>query len=101
MSTTTIELPEALGSGAREFIAGTHSLLIGSERTPAADGRMFATLAPATGRELARVPHAGAEDVDRAVRAAREAFEEGPWATMPASGRERVMGALAQALEEH
>ena len=101
MSTTTIELPEALGSEARAFIAGTHSLLIGSERPAAADGRTFATLDPATGRELARVPQAGAEDVDRAVRAAREAFEEGPWATMPPSGRERVIGALAQSLEEH
>ncbi len=101
MSTTTIELPEALGSEARAFIAGTHSLLIGAERTPAADGRTFATLDPATGRELAHVPHAGTEDVDRAVRAAREAFEEGPWATMAPSGRERMMGALAQALEEH
>ena len=46
------------------------------------------------------MPQAGAQDVDRAVAAARAAFAEGPWATMPAAGRERLMQALAQALEE-
>ena len=100
MSTTTIELPEALGSDARAFIGREHRLLIGDERPPAADGRTFATLDPSTGRELARVPQAGAEDVERAVAAARAAFAEGPWATMPASGRERLMLALAGAVEE-
>jgi len=97
----TIDLPDALGSAARAFVAGGHALLIGSERPQAADGRTFATLDPATGREIARVPHAGAEDVDRAVRAAREAFEGGPWSTIAPSERERLMGALAQLLEEH
>ena len=100
-TTTTAVLPDALGAAARAFVAGPHSLLIGSERPQAADGRTFATLDPASGREIARVPHAGTEDVDRAVRAAREAFAEGPWATLPPSERERLMGALAQSLEEH
>jgi acyl-CoA reductase-like NAD-dependent aldehyde dehydrogenase len=100
-STPTTELPDALGSEARAFIAGTHSLLIGDECAQAADGRTFATLDPATGRELAHVPQGGPEDVERAVAAARAAFEEGPWATMAPSARERVMGALAQSLEEH
>jgi aldehyde dehydrogenase (NAD+) len=101
MTTATIDLPEALGPAARAFIGGPHSLLIGSERVPAADGRTFATLDPSTGREIARVAHAGAEDVDRAVRAARAAFEEGPWATLPPSERERLISALAQSLEAH
>ncbi len=95
------ELPEALGSEARAFIASEHRLLIGDERPPAADGATFATLDPSTGRELARVAQAGAEDVERAVAAARAAFAEGPWASMPASGRERLMLALAGAVEEH
>jgi acyl-CoA reductase-like NAD-dependent aldehyde dehydrogenase len=101
MSVTTIDLPDALGAEARAFIAGTHGLLIGSERPQAADGRTFATLDPATGREIAQVPQGGAEDVERAVAAARAAFEQGPWATMAPSGRERLMLALAQSLEEH
>jgi acyl-CoA reductase-like NAD-dependent aldehyde dehydrogenase len=94
-------LPDALGATARAFIAGPHRLLIGSERPEAADGRTFATLDPATGREIAQVPHAGPADVAGALAAARAAFADGPWATMPPSGRERIMLALAQSLEDH
>jgi acyl-CoA reductase-like NAD-dependent aldehyde dehydrogenase len=47
------------------------------------------------------VAQGGVEDVDRAVAAAREAFASGPWSSMPASGRERLMHALADALEDH
>jgi delta 1-pyrroline-5-carboxylate dehydrogenase len=93
-------LPDALGSQARDFISQSHRLLIGSERVEASDGRTFATLDPATGREIAHVAHAGAEDVQRAVVAAREAFT-GAWGTMPAAGREQLILALAQALEDH
>jgi acyl-CoA reductase-like NAD-dependent aldehyde dehydrogenase len=99
--TATVSLPDGLGSAAREFLARPRHLLIGSERREAADGRTFATLDPATGREIAQVAHAGREDVDRAVRAAREAFSDGPWASLPASGRERLMLALAEAIEAH
>jgi acyl-CoA reductase-like NAD-dependent aldehyde dehydrogenase len=93
-------LPDSLSAPAREFISQSHRLLIGAERPDAADGRVFATVDPATGREIAQVAHAGAEDVDRAVAAAREAFENGPWASLPAAGRERLMLDLAQAIEE-
>ena len=98
---TTVTLPDALGAPARDFISKTHDLLIGSERVPAADGRTFATVDPATGREIAQVAHGGAEDVARAVVAAREAFADGPWGSMPASARERLMHALADALQEY
>jgi acyl-CoA reductase-like NAD-dependent aldehyde dehydrogenase len=94
-------LPDALGDAARAFITGPHRLLIGAERPEAADGRTFATLDPATGREIARVAHAGPADVAGALAAARAAFTDGPWASMPASGRERIMLALAQAIEDH
>jgi len=94
-------LPEALSEPAREFISRTHRLLIGAERPEAADGRTFATVDPATGREIAQVAHGGTEDVRRAVAAAREAFAEGPWSSMPAAGREQLMHALAQAIEDH
>jgi aldehyde dehydrogenase (NAD+)/phenylacetaldehyde dehydrogenase len=92
-------LPDALGAPAREFISQSHRLLIGGERLEAADGRTFATLDPSTGREIAEVAHGGAEDVARAVAAAREAFENGPWRSLPAAGRERLMHALADAIE--
>src|SRR6476660_8091924 len=92
-------LPDGLSAPVREFVAKPHQLLIGSERLDAADGRTFATIDPASGREIAQVAHGGAEDIDRAVRSAREAFVEGPWASMPAAGREQLMRALADAIE--
>src|SRR5580704_1615479 len=93
-------LPDALSAPAREFISQSHRLLIGSERLDAADGRTFVTLDPASGREIAEIALGGPEDVERAVGAARSAFAEGPWSTMPAAGRERLMHALADAIEE-
>ncbi len=93
-------LPDALSAPARDFIARSHQLLIGGEPSDAADGRTFTTVDPATGRDIAEIAQGGAEDVERAVAAAREAFESGPWGSMPAAGRERLMHALANALEE-
>ncbi|HEX3518756.1 MAG TPA: aldehyde dehydrogenase family protein [Solirubrobacteraceae bacterium] len=102
MTTTSSDtLPEALSAPAREFVSQAHRLLIGAERPAAADGRTFATIDPATGREIAQVAHGGAEDVRLAVAAARAAFAEGPWSSMPAAGREQLMQALAQAIEDH
>ncbi len=98
---TAAALPDALGADARAFLARGQQLLIGGERLDAADGATFATLDPSSGREIATVARAGAEDVERAVRAARDALETGPWATMPASGREQLIHALAQAIEDH
>jgi acyl-CoA reductase-like NAD-dependent aldehyde dehydrogenase len=98
-STSAHTLPDELGAQAREFVAGPHRLLIGAERVDAADGQTFATVDPATGREIADVALAGPEDVARAVAAARAAFADGPWASLPAAGRERLMHALADAIE--
>jgi acyl-CoA reductase-like NAD-dependent aldehyde dehydrogenase len=92
-------LPDALGDAARAFISSPQRLLIGAERPEATDGRTFATLDPATGREIAQVPQAGAQDVAHAVAAARAAFADAPWVSMPAAGRERLMHALADAME--
>jgi acyl-CoA reductase-like NAD-dependent aldehyde dehydrogenase len=101
MTTAIDTLPDALGDNARAFVSQPHRLLIGSERLEAADGRTLATLDPASGREIAQVAHAGAADVELAVAAARAAFSDGPWATMAASARERLMGALADAIDSH
>ena len=98
---TATALPDALGSVAREFLSRPLRLLIGGERPEAADGRTFATFDPSNGREIAAVPLAGPADVERAVGAARAALEDGPWRSLPASGRERLLFALATAIEEH
>jgi acyl-CoA reductase-like NAD-dependent aldehyde dehydrogenase len=97
--TTAAALPDALSDSARSFAAGPHRLVIGGERPEAADGRTFDTFDPATGQAIAEVPYAGAEDVDRAVRAAREAFDDGRWSGVSASRRTRAMLALADAVE--
>jgi acyl-CoA reductase-like NAD-dependent aldehyde dehydrogenase len=96
---TLASLPEALSSSAREFLSRPAQLLIGDERLDAADGRTFSTFDPSNGREIASVAHGGAQDVERAVSAARAALEEGPWASLPPSGRERLINALADAIE--
>ena len=53
--------------------------------TNAASGRRFETICPRDGSVFAEVAHCGPEDVDRAVRAAREAFEDGRWALLAAN----------------
>src|SRR5438128_1167055 len=98
---TAAALPESFGQHAREFLARPQQLLIGGERVEAADGRTFATLDPSSGREIVSVSQAGSEDVERAVKAAREALEEGPWGSMPPAGREQLMLALAEAIERN
>ena len=78
--------------------AGPHQLLIGGEWVEAADGRTLATIDPATGETIAQVAHAGAEDVDRAVKAAATALE-GRWSKLPAAGRSLLMNRLADLIE--
>ena len=103
LPSTSSPLPETLGEAARTWLrsAPVHELIIGGERAGAADGRVFDTLDPATGRVIARVAHAGAEDVERAVTCARAALESGPWDSMAASQRARAIEALAEALESN
>jgi acyl-CoA reductase-like NAD-dependent aldehyde dehydrogenase len=99
--TTASALPDALSDAARAFAGGPHRLLIGAERFDAADGRTFETIDPATGRPIAAVAHAGRDDVDRAVRAARGAFDDGRWSGLSAAARTKAMLALADAIEAH
>ncbi|HSD71540.1 MAG TPA: aldehyde dehydrogenase family protein [Thermoanaerobaculia bacterium] len=66
-------------------------LFIGGEFVPSASGRRFTTSNPATGEPLAEVSEAGREDLDRAVKAAREAFESGPWSAMKPRERGRIL----------
>jgi betaine-aldehyde dehydrogenase len=75
----------------------TYEMLIDGRWTGAASGRTFEALNPATGEPLARVPEAGGEDVDRAARAARRAFDEG-WRDVTAQERGRVLLRLAEAV---
>ena len=75
-----------------------YKMLIGGEWMDARSGKTFESVNPYTGKAWATVPEAGNEDVDRAVRAAREAFEEGPWGRMTGTERARLMRGLAELL---
>ncbi|MFJ8259832.1 aldehyde dehydrogenase family protein [Peribacillus asahii] len=85
----------------QEFLKGTKKLLINGEWVEAASGQTFETLDPSNGKVLAVVSEAGPEDVDRAVKAARQAFENGPWRKMSASERGRLIYKLADLMEAH
>ena len=64
-------------------------------------GKTFPTFDPATGEVLAQVAEGDREDVERAVRAARRAFESGPWPAHDASERGRLLWKLADLVEAH
>lgn len=66
---------------------------------PAQSGKTFATINPATEQEIAQVAEGDAADVDAAAQAARRAFESGPWVSMDARDRGRLMFALADRME--
>jgi aldehyde dehydrogenase (NAD+) len=85
----------------QEFLKGTKKLLINGELVEAASGKTFETLDPSNGKVLAVVSEAGPEDVDKAVKAARTAFDKGPWKKMSASERSRLIYKLADLMEEH
>jgi (Z)-2-((N-methylformamido)methylene)-5-hydroxybutyrolactone dehydrogenase len=78
-----------------------YKMLIGGEWVEALSGKTFESINPYTGRAWATAPEAGEEDVDRAVRAARAAFDEGPWGTMTGTQRARLMRRLADLLAEN
>uniref|UniRef100_A0A0D3BGE3 Aldehyde dehydrogenase domain-containing protein n=1 Tax=Brassica oleracea var. oleracea TaxID=109376 RepID=A0A0D3BGE3_BRAOL len=76
-------------------------LLIDGNFVDAASGKTFPTIDPRTGEVIADVAEGDAEDIDRAVKAARKAFDEGPWPKMTAYERSRVMLRFADLVEKH
>jgi aldehyde dehydrogenase (NAD+) len=80
-------------------IAPEYGLFIDGEFVPAADGRQFATVNPATEEPLAQVADAGKADVDRAVAAARAAYER-VWGPMPGAERAKYLYRIARLLQE-
>jgi acyl-CoA reductase-like NAD-dependent aldehyde dehydrogenase len=78
-----------------------YRMLIGGEWLAAHSGKTFESVNPYTGRVWATAPEAGDEDVDAAVRAAREAFDEGPWGSMTGTERSRLLRRLADRLAEN
>ena len=83
----------ALKIRGESFIDGKH--------VPAASGRTFPTLNPATGVTLAQIADGAAEDVDRAVRSGRRVFESGVWSRMPPKQRKKVLLKWAELIERN
>jgi acyl-CoA reductase-like NAD-dependent aldehyde dehydrogenase len=73
-------------------------LIIDGQATDALAGNVYYTLNPATEDPVAAVAEARAEDVDRAVKAARKAFDQGPWPRMRPAERERILWKLGDLL---
>src|ERR1039457_5164583 len=80
-------------------IAAEYGLFIDGEFTPAADGKQFTTVNPATEEALATVAEAGRPDVDRAIAAARQSFEQS-WGPMPGRDRAKYLYRIARAIQE-
>ncbi|WP_086831821.1 aldehyde dehydrogenase family protein [Streptomyces sp. NRRL B-24572] len=79
-------------------IAPSYGLFIDGEFVDAADGKVFKTVSPSSEEVLAEVAQAGAEDVDRAVKAARKAFEK--WSALPGSERAKYLFRIARIIQE-
>ncbi|MET3790854.1 aldehyde dehydrogenase family protein [Aquamicrobium terrae] len=75
--------------------------VIGGRRTGAVSGARIDVTCPSDGEVFATIPASSAEDVDLAVRAARRAFDEGPWGRIPAVERGRLLTRLGQLVKRH
>ncbi|WDF75005.1 aldehyde dehydrogenase family protein (plasmid) [Novosphingobium sp. KACC 22771] len=85
----------------QDMAGKVQGLLIDGQRVPALSGESFATINPATGEEIAQVARGGAADIDRAVAAARRAFENPAWRRMNANDRSLLLYRLADLIEQH
>jgi phenylacetaldehyde dehydrogenase len=93
--------PIQIDSNAADFIAQTRKMLINGKWVNAASGKTFPTYNPATGEVLARIAEGDKQDIDAAVKAARKAFDSGPWSRMMPAERGKLVWKLADLLEEH
>jgi phenylacetaldehyde dehydrogenase len=84
-----------------EFIEKPRKMLINGQWVNSISGKTFPTYNPATGEVLAHVAEGDKEDIEQAVRAARKAFDHGPWRKLTASERGRLIWKLADLLEAH
>ncbi|MGO9060772.1 MAG: aldehyde dehydrogenase family protein [Candidatus Binataceae bacterium] len=85
-----------------EFLkSGPKKLLIDGKWVPAKSGKTFDSVNPANEEVLAQVAEGGAEDIDEAVKAARKAFEDGPWSKMRPHDRTKYLLKIADLIEKN
>ncbi|CCK27865.1 Putative aldehyde dehydrogenase dhaS [Streptomyces davaonensis JCM 4913] len=94
----TFEYAPAPESRSVVDIAPSYGLFIDGEFTEAADGKVFKTVSPSSEEVLSEIAQAGEADVDRAVKAARKAFEK--WSALPGSERAKYLFRIARIIQE-
>jgi phenylacetaldehyde dehydrogenase len=85
----------------QEFVSRPRKMFIDGKWVAAASGKTFPTYNPATGEVLAQIAEGDREDIERAVKAARKAFDSGPWPDMTPSERGRLIWKLGDLIGEH
>ncbi|WP_077358650.1 aldehyde dehydrogenase family protein [Virgibacillus halodenitrificans] len=85
----------------KAFLEGEKELFINGEYAPSVSGKKFEVVNPSTEEVLARVSEAQKEDIDLAVKAARQAFEEGEWRTITAAERSHLIYKFADLIEQN
>lgn len=95
---SVFEYAPAPESRAIADIAPSYGLFIDGEFVEAADGKVFKTVSPSTEEVLSEIAQAGSEDVDRAVKAARRAFEK--WSALPGAERAKYLFRIARIIQE-
>src|SRR6202042_793988 len=83
------------------YVTKTRTMLINGKWVDSASGKTFPTYNPATGEVLANVAEGDREDIDRAVKAARAAFDTGAWSKMPPAQRGKLIWKLADLIEKY
>jgi len=94
-------LDDRLKPTARSFVGRRGKLMIDGVFVDAASGKTFPVYNPASATILTQAAEAGQEDVDRAVAAARQAFDDGPWRKLSTSERGQLLWKLAQLVEKN
>ncbi|MGW6141814.1 aldehyde dehydrogenase family protein [Streptomyces sp. NPDC055144] len=94
----TFEYAPAPESRSVVDIAPSYGLFIDGEFAEAADGKVFKTVSPSTEEVLSEIAQAGEADVDRAVKAARKAFEK--WSALPGAERAKYLFRIARIIQE-
>ena len=97
MSTSTTSIPDSL----TVFLAQPKQLLIDGQWSPAESGKTFEVFNPAKADVIAHVAEGESADIERAVRAARAAFDTGPWSRMTPSQRGQIVWRIGDLIERH
>ncbi len=98
---STALMTEGVVPNVKEFVTQIRPMLIDGQWVQAKSGKAFPTYDPSTGEVMARVAEGDSADIDLAVRAARNAFDKGPWKNMKPSDRGKLIWKLADLLEQH